>query len=413
MLDIIEVDNGLKIYLVNNLNKHSTYINLIVNFGGKDNEIILDRKKIKIKSGVAHFLEHLVLESNCYGDIMEILSSNGIRSNGFTSINRTQFFIDTVSENLEEELNTLLYGIHNPIINKDSINKVKGPIIAEKKRSLDNKYTNLYNKSVSNILKQGHFDSILGDLNDISSINQNDLKNAFNAYYRPNNEVIVIGGRFNKEKVIETIKKIYSSINFDNRVVKTIEYKNIYGINKKNTIIKEDINIEKSIISFKLPLNDLDPYNKILLDTYVYYFLRSNFGVTSKINNELVKNNIILGNIGFSSNIIDNSYIISIEAFVKNDTIFNDTILKYLLNKEFIFDENLFLLYKKNTIIDYIIRKDNIYKMIDPLIENIISFNYEKLDSINDIEKLSFKEYKNTISNLDFSTYSISILKRK
>ena len=413
MLDIINLDNGLKIYLVNDNTKHSTYINLIVKFGGIDSSIYFDKKKINIKSGTAHFLEHLVLECNDYGDLMTYFGNNGVGINGITSLNKTHFYIDTVSKDIDNYLKIFLCGIHSPIISKANINKIKGPILAEKRRSLDKKYNSLYNLSIRNVLKSGKFKSILGDIKDINSININDLSNAFDIFYRPSNEIIVIGGRFNKNKVINTIKEIYSNIDFCNKSIRNINYKNIYNINKKYSIIKDDVNIEKSVISFKISLNNLESFERVKLDNYLYYFLRNNFGITSKLNQSLKKNNIIIGNIGFDSVILDNSIIIKIDSYVKDMDLFNRSVVDFLINKRYVFDEELFNIYKKNSVIDYVTRKDSIYSTIDPLIDNIISFNYERLDDIEDIDKLSFKEYKKTISSIDFSTYSIVSIKMK
>ena len=412
MLDCVKLENGLRIYLVNDNSKHSTYINLIVKFGGIDSSISLGNKKINIKNGTAHFLEHLLLECSKYGDLMSIFESDGIISNGLTSLDRTQFYIDTVKENINEDLKILIDGIHNPIVNKKNIDKIKGPIIEEKNRSLDKKYSNLYNLSIQTMLNNNKFKSILGDIKDISCINEIDLNNAFNAYYRPDNEIIVIGGRFNKEEVINTIREVYSKIKFSNLSVKKINT-STKKLDDKLFIIKDDINIEKSVISFKISIDNLNSNERILLDNYCYYFLRSNFGVTSKLNQYLKQNDIIFGNISFDTSLLDNSYIIRIESYTRNIEDFNSIIIDYLLNNKYIFDEELFNLYKKNSIIDYITRSDNIYNIIDPLIENIVSYNYEKIDEISDIENLSFKEYKKTISNIDFSTYSICVIKRK
>ena len=412
MLDAIELDNGLKIYLVCDNNKHTAYANLIVKFGGSNSEILINNKRESIKSGTAHFLEHLVLECSIYGDLMNIFGSRGIRSNGLTSIDRTLFYIDTVTD-IYENLELLIKGIHSPIINKKNIELLKEPILAEKRRSLDNKYSELYNTSMSNILRKGRFKSVLGDIKDISSMNESDLKKAYNAFYRPENEVIVIGGNFDKEKIINTIKNSYSNIEFSNDIIKDVKYKNIDKVNKKYTLIKDDINIEKSIISFKINIENMDGYDKLLLDTYLYFFLRTNFGVSSNLNKELINKNIIIGNIGYSTDIIDESIVVRIESNIKDEDYFNNIILDYLVNKKYKFDKDLFELYKKNFIIDYITRCDDIYRTIDPLIENIITFGYEGIDSISDIEKLNYNDYKKTIEKLYFNNYSISVLKMK
>lgn len=412
MLDIVELNNGLKIYLVCDKNKHNTYVNLIVKFGGSNTEIIVNNKNENIKSGVSHFLEHLVLECNSIGDLMKIYGEKGIKSIGFTSIDRTIYYIDTVKD-VYDDLELLIKGLHSPIINKTNIEHIKGPILAEKRRSLDNKYSNLYNTSISNILKKGHFKSVLGDIKDIESINEIDLKKAFNAFYRPENEIIVIGGNFNKERIINTIKNVYSKIDFSKDKIDNFKYKNIDKVNKKYTVIKEDVNIEKSIISFKINIENLDGYNKLKLDTYLYFFLRTNFGISSEVNKKLINENKIIGNIEFSTDILDESLVVRIQSNIKDENYFNNLIINYFENKKYIFDKELFELYKKNYIIDYIIRCDDIYRTIDPLIENIISFNYEGIDTISDIEKLNYNEYKNTINNLNFDNYSICVLKMK
>ena len=51
--------------------------------------------------------------------------------------------------------------------------------------------------------------------------------------------------------------------------------------------------------------------------------------------------------------------------------------------------------------------------MVDPFIENIISYGYEELDTIEFINKLSFKEFKDIITNLNFSNYTITKLINK
>lgn len=413
MLNKIKLDNGLTIYLLPDNNKHTTYINLIVNFGGLNNKIIINNKKYNIKNGTAHFLEHLVLESSKYGDLMKFFGINGVGSNGFTSIDRTQFYIDCV-ENVENNLGILLSGIHEPIISDEIIDKIRGPILEEKKRSLDNKDTSsIYNASLNSILDTKGFKSILGDIEDINNINKNDIELAFNTFYRPENEIIVIGGKFNKDNILNVINEVYNDIKFnkDNIVKPTIIHKNT--VNKKKVIIKEDISLEKSIISFKVDDLDMKPYDKLMLDTYLYYFLKNNFSVVSKLNTKLVNEDIIIGNINYSCNLVEGYHVIRIEANVKNKKLFNNIILDYFKNKKFVFDEDYFNLCKRNYIIDLITRSDDIYRTIDPLIENIISFKYENVDTIDDIENISFKTYKDIIMNLDFTNYSIALLEKK
>jgi len=409
-LEIIELDNGLKIYLINDNTKHTTYINLIVKYGGIHNEFSIDNKKYRMKDGMAHFIEHLVLESNIYGDIMENFGKMGIISNGITSIDKTQYYIDTV-DHIYDGLKILIKGIHNPIINENIINNIKKPILEEKRRSLDNKYSVLYNKSINTVINNNKYKTVLGELKDIENISIKNINLCFNAFYRPNNEIIVIGGRFDKNKIINVIQDTYNNIKFDNKkVLKTKEeYKE--KVNIKKSVLKTNTGIKRTLITFKLNTINYNAIEKLNLDLYIHCFLRMNFGIISKLSKDLIDKEIVSGGICFSNNILENYHIIRIEADTEKSALFINNILDYLNKKDYIYDNELFDLYKKNYIIDLITRNDNIYNMIDPFIENIISFNYEKLDSIEDIEILNFKEFIKYIESLDFSNYSLIELK--
>ena len=138
-----------------------------------------------------------------------------------------------------------------------------------------------------------------------------------------------------------------------------------------------------------------------------------NFGITSKLNKYLIENKIVVGNIQFIPCLINGYYIIRIEANTDRKNDFVKNITEYINKKDFVFDEELFNLHKKGYIIDLITRQDNIYNLVEPFIHNLIFFNYEELDKVSDIESMTFKEFKDTIINLDYNNYSITELRKK
>lgn len=409
-LEIIILDNGLKVYLLNDPNKHTTYINLIVNYGGIDNSFYVNNKKHVMRDGLAHFIEHLVLESSIYGDLMENFGKMGIISNGLTSINRTQFYIDTV-DHIYDGLKVLIKGIHSPIINKEVIEKIRKPILEEKRKNLDNKYSLLYNTCLNSILDNKKYKSILGDIKDIQSINEEKIKLAFNAMYRPSNEIIVVGGRFDKDLILKTINDAYNSLDFNEDKVIKIKSPHKSSVNKKKTIIKTNSGINRGVVTIKLDTLNLSGLDKLNLDMFLSFFLKMNFGITSKLNKELLQNKIINGGIVYSNLIVEGYHYIRIESDTNDINIFINKIIEYLNNKDFEFNEELFESFKKNTIINLITRNDSVYDIVDPFIDNLVSFDYEGIDKISDVEDTTFDDFKNSINNLDFTNYSISILK--
>lgn len=404
------LNNGLTIYFLCDNTKHITLANLIVKFGGIDDKYKINSKTKKIRPGTAHFLEHVVLESTKQGDLMTLFGSKGIRSNGLTTLERTEFYIDTVND-FNENLNILIKGIHSPIFNEEKINDIRNPILEEKRKNLDNKYSNLYNANATTYLNNKKFKSILGSTSDIKNINIKDLNQAFKAFYRPSNEILVISGNFNKNKVLKVIKTAYEELNFDNTTFERIKAPKQDKVNKKEIVIKDNTNIGRTIITFKINTNTLINYDKLILDTYIYSFARMNFGVTSELNKKLIKDNIIIGNLVFMTSIIDGYFILKIEANTNKKREFTKNVLNYIKNKNYIFDKELFNLYQKSYIIDLIVRNDNIYNMLEPFIQNLIFFNYEGIDTIKDIENMTFKEFKNKILSLNLNNYSITELK--
>ena len=409
-LEKVVLDNGLTIYLLNDNTKHTTIANLIVNFGGLDTEVVVDNKKYSVTNGMAHFLEHVVLESTVFGDLMENFGKKGIGSNGLTSINCTRFYIDTV-EKFDENLELLIKGIHSPIFDEKIIEDIRKPILEEKRISLDNKFSNLYNANLSTLLNNKKFKSILGDIKDVERISVKDLKKCFETFYRPSNEIIVIIGKFDRENILALIQKTYNSISFrENKVDKVIKPYNMM-VNKKKCIVKCNTNIGRTVVTFKLDTMNLSGYEKVMLDVYLFSFLKMNFGVMSNLNKRLLNEGIIVGNMAFSCSILEGYHVVRIEANTNNSKEFTDIVAKFILNKEYKFYEDLFELYKKGFIIDLITRNDNLYSILEPLIENIVTFGYESLDKIESLEEINLKTLIEKVESLDFSNYSITELK--
>ena len=60
-----------------------------------------------------------------------------------------------------------------------------------------------------------------------------------------------------------------------------------------------------------------------------------------------------------------------------------------------------------------VLRDESIFKIIGPFIENVVSYNYPFLDTIDDVLKTNYDDYVKYIKNIDFSNYTITIIKDK
>ena len=60
-----------------------------------------------------------------------------------------------------------------------------------------------------------------------------------------------------------------------------------------------------------------------------------------------------------------------------------------------------------------VLRDENIFKMINPFINNVVYYNYPFLDTIEDVERMNYDDMVKSIHSLDFTNYSILTIKNK
>ena len=108
------------------------------------------------------------------------------------------------------------------------------------------------------------------EIKDIESISIKDIKLCFESFYRPSNEIIVIGGRFDRDKILEVIKNTYDELKFpNNKIVKNI-VKHKSDVNNKKIVVKDNTGTGKTAINFKLDTLSLKPIDKLDTDLSPY-----------------------------------------------------------------------------------------------------------------------------------------------
>ena len=135
------------------------------------------------------------------------------------------------------------------------------------------------------------------------------------------------------------------------------------------------------------------------------------FVVTSPIYKKLVENKVISAGINCGDFILDDFLVISVGAYSSNLDYLEKNILNTINNLDN-FDEELFDIYKKDSILKMVLRSENLFDTIIPFVNNIVFFNYPYPDKVSDIEEFSFEDFKRMIKSLDFSNYTITVIKK-
>lgn len=169
--------------------------------------------------GISHFLEHMLfMGSEKYPTSKigrDLISDNGGVRGGATDLECTVYSGRILAENFHVLMDVLSDMILNPLILPTEIEKERGVIIQEKKRSLDNedrKFNNIVN---GNLFKNSYLEKYdgLGEYKNIESFTREELLKYKDEKYTANNIVIGISGNFgNAQKILNDLENLFGSV---------------------------------------------------------------------------------------------------------------------------------------------------------------------------------------------------------
>ncbi len=402
---ITNLKNGLKLILVRDTDVHSYHFDFYVNFGGLNQEVIINNKKVNIPCGVAHFLEHTLIEKSKYGNLVELFSKKDIKFNGITNYQRTTYYFSTM-HNFKGSIKKLLVALHDKKFKNIDISLIKEPIIEELQGKKDEKFFKLSSLIFRNMFSSLPKRNVIGTLNDINKIDYDILLLCHDIFYVPSNEIIFISGNFIIDDMIKYIESIYDNLSFKDIKYELPKIEETNKVKVKEDSFKTKTNKDYTRISYKIDISKLTSFDKVKLSFYLSYLIDDNFSNRSNLNLNLLKNNITVYDLDCNNSYVDKYLVFEIGTYTNKKEEFVSIITDKINNLEF--NEDKFLIHKNQTIINFLLRDDTLGAFINPFIDNILTFGYYDYDKISDIEALSFTEYKEMINKLDFSNYTIN-----
>lgn len=209
-IETVTLDNGLRIFLYKDERRHKTFFTYITLGGGQRKNFILDGTKYHLNDGLAHILEHYIVECNNNGNFIKKLGKMQMSTNAETSDIYTEYYFQAV-ENIDIGIKTILDAVNNVKFNEENLNKLKKPIIQEIRNRMDNKFYHLNKMVMNDVFGEENYIDVGGNIKDIENATIEEVEALYNACYKPDNQIIVIAGNFNKENVINIIynKRIF------------------------------------------------------------------------------------------------------------------------------------------------------------------------------------------------------------
>ena len=285
--------NGLDVYMWPSKYGEDIHMSLTVKYGSIHTDFSMNNKVVHVPNGIAHFLEHIKFNEKSGVTAHEYYGKLGSYVNAYTTYDHTSYEV-VCTENFKENLTHLLYFVNNPYFNKSLIEKEKPIIIEEAKMVLDNPYNIGYKILFENIYVNDHKKYLVtGNVEDIKSINLENVLNVFDSFYAPNNMFLTITGHIDPDETIKILNNYYSSIeNEKQKDCKYITTKEPDYVKKEYEIKECAVSSKKLLLAYKISKKLFD-YDDIHLKILFTIILNCNFGLTSLFYEDLIKKDLI------------------------------------------------------------------------------------------------------------------------
>lgn len=209
------LNNGLTVLLAPDSGKATTTVNITYKVGS--------RHENYGETGMAHLLEHLMFKGTPqHPNIADGLTSHGMRPNGTTWYDRTNYF-ETFSaspENLtwalEMEADRM---VHSFIARKD-LDSEMTVVRNEMERGENSPAGVLSEKTAAAAFMWHNYGkSTIGARSDVEHVSIERLQAFYRTWYQPDNAVLVVAGRMDPDAVLEQINRVFGAIPRPERVL--------------------------------------------------------------------------------------------------------------------------------------------------------------------------------------------------
>jgi zinc protease len=202
------LSNGLTVLVHSDVSKPTTTVNLVYMVGSKHEG--------NGESGSAHLLEHLLFKASAtIADPKEEMTRRGARWNGTTSWERTNYFAQFSSdpETLAWMLGWLAESMTQAKLDKGDLDSEMTVVRNEMERAENSPERILGSRMRAAAFQwHGYGRDVLGARSDVENVPIERLRAFYRTWYRPDNAVLVIGGRFDVQATLRRVEQAFGPI---------------------------------------------------------------------------------------------------------------------------------------------------------------------------------------------------------
>lgn len=203
------LDNGLEVILIPNHRAPVVTSMIWYKVGAADEKAGL--------SGMAHYFEHLMFKGTKTlkpGEFSRIVKKLGGNDNAFTGQDYTAYFQTIARQHLDKMLTMEADRMVNLDVPADHFKSEKKVVIEERRQRTENDPKGLFYEQLRSALFINHpyGTPTIGWMSEIKDYKWEDVKKFYDAWYAPNNAVIVISGDVTAKTIRPLIEKHFASI---------------------------------------------------------------------------------------------------------------------------------------------------------------------------------------------------------
>ena len=205
----IVLDNGLKVLLLEDHKSPAVTFQVWYRVGARNEK--------DGKSGLAHFLEHMMFKgtpSTGPEEYSRIIAKNGGRSNAFTSSDTTVYFATMSQEKIGIELELEADRMANALLGEKYFEPEKKVIQEERRLRTEDNPISALSEATNAVAFTVHpyRRPVVGWMQDILHLSRQDLVDFYKLYYAPNNAYIIVVGDFSTAEILPKIKTAFGKI---------------------------------------------------------------------------------------------------------------------------------------------------------------------------------------------------------
>ena len=243
--------SGLRIITEQMPSVRSAAIGIWVNVGSRD--------EVASQTGSAHYLEHLLFKGTKTRSALEISSSIdavGGEMNAFTSKEVTCFYTRVLDTSVPTAIDVLVDMITSATITTEDVDQER-QVVLEEISMRDDDPADLvhehFSKAMFGDAPLGR--SILGTVENISSLSRRSIHSFYKKYYSPDRLVVAVAGNIDHATIVKLVRKAFAAggVSLDGDTAPYVPFKSKTKIERNGGFVKFNKTTEQANVVIGVP----------------------------------------------------------------------------------------------------------------------------------------------------------------